>query len=97
MEKQLDKVIKAYKASWTCRGTFGKTWGPKPQVIHWIYTEAMRPIFTYAANVWWPRVKLKTRQEELSKLQRMACLGITGSMRTTPTAATEVLSAQLHE
>jgi hypothetical protein len=26
-KKQLDKVIdKAYKAFWTCRGTFGKTW-----------------------------------------------------------------------
>jgi hypothetical protein len=28
MEKQLDKAInKAYKALWTSRGTFGKTWG----------------------------------------------------------------------
>jgi hypothetical protein len=27
-KKQLDKAInKAYKAFWTCRGTFGKTWG----------------------------------------------------------------------
>jgi hypothetical protein len=33
-KKQLDKVInKAYKAFWTCRGTFGKTWGLKPKVI----------------------------------------------------------------
>jgi hypothetical protein len=29
--------------------------------------------------------------EELSKLQRVACLGITGAMRTAPTAAVEVL------
>jgi hypothetical protein len=29
-KKQLDKVIdKAYKAFWTCRSTFGKTWGLK--------------------------------------------------------------------
>jgi hypothetical protein len=36
---QLDKVIsKAYKAFWTCRSTFGKTWRLKPKVIYWLYT-----------------------------------------------------------
>jgi hypothetical protein len=34
-EKQLDKVINSvYKAFWTCRGKFGKTWGLKPKLIH---------------------------------------------------------------
>jgi hypothetical protein len=51
-------------------------------MIYWIYTTV-----TYAATVWWPRVKLKTRKAELSKLQRMTCLGITGAVRTAPTAA----------
>jgi hypothetical protein len=62
-KKQLDKTInKAYKAFWTCRGTFGKTWGLKPKVVFWIYTVVVRPIVTYAATirVWWPRLKLKT-------------------------------------
>jgi hypothetical protein len=36
-------------------------------------------------------VKYKTSQAELSKLQRVACLGITGVIKTTPTAAMEVL------
>jgi hypothetical protein len=50
-KKQLDKVInKAYKAFWTCRGTFGKTWGLKPKVIYWIYTAAVRPIVTSTAT-----------------------------------------------
>jgi hypothetical protein len=35
--------------------------------------------------------ELKTSQAELSELQRKACLGITGEMRTSPTAAIEVL------
>jgi hypothetical protein len=48
-------------------------------------------IITYAATVWWPRVKFKISKAELSKLQRMTCLGITGAMRTAPTAAIEVL------
>jgi len=37
--------------------------------------------------VWWHRVKNLSRIE----LQRLACLAITGVMKTTPTAATEVL------
>jgi hypothetical protein len=74
-KKQLDKFIyNEYTASWICRGTFWKIWGLKPKVI---YTAVVRPIVTYAATVWWPRVKLKTNQAELSKLQRMACFRIT--------------------
>jgi hypothetical protein len=34
---------------------------------------------------------METSQAELSKLQRMACLGITGAMRMAPTAAMEIL------
>jgi hypothetical protein len=60
-------------------------------VIYWIYTAIVRHIVTYAATIWWPRVKLRTSQAELSKLKRMACLGITGAMRTAPTAAMQVL------
>jgi hypothetical protein len=48
-----------------------------------MYTVVIRPIVTYAATVWWPRVKFKISQAELSKLQRMAFLGITGAIRTT--------------
>jgi hypothetical protein len=60
-------------------------------VIYCIYTAVVRPIVTYAATVWWPRVKLKTSQAELSKLQRVACLGITEAIKIAPTAAMEVL------
>jgi hypothetical protein len=88
METAVDGVInKAYRAFWTCRGTFGGTW----ELKHWIYTMVLRPIFTYTATVWWPRVKYRTSRAELCKLQRMACLGITGAMRTAPTAGIEVL------
>jgi hypothetical protein len=62
-KKQLDKAIsKAYKAFWVCRGTFGKVWGLKPKVVYWIYTAVVRPIVTYAATIWWPRIKLNTSQ-----------------------------------
>jgi hypothetical protein len=64
-------------------------------VIYWIYTIVVRPIVTYATTVWWPRLKLKTSKAELSKLQRMTCLSITGAMKTAPTAATEVVTGLL--
>jgi hypothetical protein len=41
--------------------------------------------------MWWSRVKLKTSQAQLSKLQRMASVGITGAITTAPTTAMEVL------
>ena len=74
---QLDKAIN--KAFWRCRGTLWKTWGLTPKVVrvYWIYTVVVRPIITYAATIWWPRVKLKRSQAELSKLQRTAYLEIT--------------------
>jgi hypothetical protein len=60
-KKQLNKVIdKAYKTFWTCRGTFGKTWGLKPKVVYWIYTAVVIPIVTCAATIWWPTVKLNS-------------------------------------
>jgi hypothetical protein len=60
-------------------------------MIYWIYTVVVTFIVTYAATIRWPRVKLKTSQAEIIKLQRMACLGIIEAMRTAPRAATEVL------
>jgi hypothetical protein len=55
-----------------------------------VYTVVVRPIITYAAMIWWPSLKFKISQAKLSKLQRLACLGVTGAMRTAPTAAIEV-------
>jgi hypothetical protein len=65
-------------------------------VVYWIYTAVVRTIITYAATIWWPRVKLKKSQGEVGKLQMMVCLGITGAMRTAPTAAMEVLLGLPH-
>jgi hypothetical protein len=45
----------------------------------------------YAVIEWWPRVGLLKVRAECGRLQRMACLSITGSVKTTPTAALKVL------
>jgi hypothetical protein len=59
--------------------------------IYGMYTAVVRLMVTYAATIWWPRVRLETSEAELSKLQKMVCLGITGAIWTAPTAAMEVL------
>ena len=89
---QLETVTqKATKALWACRNAIGKTWGLKPKVVLWIYTAIVRPIITYASTTWWMALNVINSRNKLSKVQRLACLSVTGAMRTTPTAAMEVL------
>jgi len=57
----------AYKAFWTSKGTFGKTWSLKPRVVHWIYTMVIRPILTYGSTFWCLRVRYSVSKTELSK------------------------------
>lgn len=71
--------------------THGKIWGSRPNVIHWIYTTVVRPMITYASMVWWTKMQQRNAITELSKVQRLACLGITGAIKTTSTAAMETL------
>jgi hypothetical protein len=85
----LENVIN--KAHRTCKGTSGKTWALKPRVLHWIYTMVIRLILTYGSMVWWPTVRFNVNRMELNKLQRLACLAITGATRMIPTAAVVVL------
>jgi hypothetical protein len=87
----MDRVTnRAYRAFWTCRGSFRKTWGLKTKALYWLYTMAIRPIITYTTTAWQQRVQHNTSRVKLNKLQRLACLGITGNIRTAPTAAIEV-------
>jgi hypothetical protein len=51
----------------------------------------VRPIITYAATVWWPKTEVTTVRTKLNSLQRLVCLGTTGAITTTPTAAMETI------
>ncbi|XP_023310522.1 uncharacterized protein LOC111691633 [Anoplophora glabripennis] len=85
------RLKKAYISYVQCRGTVGKTWGMKPNVVMRIYTAIVRPMLAYGAVVWWPKSQQTTAKQKLSQVQRVACLSITGAMRTTPTIAMEVM------
>jgi len=85
------KVRKAPNLSWDCRRAYGATWSLGPRVVHWLYVSIIRPSVTFASLVWWPGCQTASAKKKLSRIQRLACLGITGAMRTTPTNAVEAL------
>jgi len=60
-------------------------WDPR------LYVAIVRPTASFASLLWWPSCQTATAKKELSKVQRLACLGITGAISVTPTGATEAL------
>jgi ribonuclease HI len=85
------KVKKAQNLLWACRRACGGVWGLEPRVVRWLYVSVIRPTVTFASLVWWPGCQSARVKKKLSSIQRLACLGITGAMRTTPTGAMEAL------
>jgi len=85
------KVKKSQNFMWACRRACGARWGLGPRAVHWLYVIIVRPSVTYASLVWWPGCQTAIAKKKLSRIQRLACLGITGAMDTTPTNAVEAL------
>jgi hypothetical protein len=90
--QRLQKIInKAQTTFAVVRHKFGKKWGLRPNMVHWLYTRVIRPSILRGTLVWWSEVMQKTTKMQLGKIQRIACLAITGAMKLTPTAAMEIL------
>lgn len=87
------RVQKATVAYYTCRKMIGSRWGLRPKMVLWMYTSVIRPILSYGAMVWWPVAEKTSTMKLLYRVQRSACIGITGAMRTCPA---EALNAMLH-
>jgi hypothetical protein len=85
------KVRKDCNMMWACRRACGRRWGLRPRLVHWLFTSVVRPSITYASLVRWPGCETARAKQLLSKIQRLAYLGITGSVHTTPTNAIEAL------
>jgi hypothetical protein len=83
------KVRKARNLLRACKRACGVRWGLRPRVVHWLYVSIVRLSITFASLVWWPGYETARAKQQLSKVQRLACLGIMGAMRTTPTNAVE--------
>jgi len=84
-------VRKAQNLLWACRRACGMGWGLRPKVAQWLYVTIVWPTISFAFLVWWPGCQTASTKSKLSKVQRLACLGITGAFQTTPTSAMEVL------
>ena len=82
---------KASKVFWQCRKAFGKNWGLRPSVLHWMYKAIVRPILCYGCMVWSHKTEQVNVSDDLTHVQRLACLAITGAMSSTPTAALEIM------
>jgi hypothetical protein len=85
------KVRKAHNSLWACRRACGMGWGLGPKVVHWLYVTIVHPTISFASLVWWPGCQTASTKNKLSKVQRLACLRITGAFCTTPTGAMEAL------
>jgi hypothetical protein len=85
------KVKKAQNSMWACRRGCGMMWGLKPRVVHWLYVTIIRPAITFASLVRWPGCQTTSAKRKPGRVQRLACLGITGAVRTTPINAVEAL------
>ncbi|XP_020298149.1 uncharacterized protein LOC109862489 [Pseudomyrmex gracilis] len=67
-----------------------KFWGIKLNTALRIYKAVLVPSLTYAAVVWWPRVKKMESKNLLKSLQSNYLRAATGTMKTTPTEALEI-------
>ncbi|KAF5381379.1 hypothetical protein D9615_008294 [Tricholomella constricta] len=74
--------------------------GIKPEFMEQLFTAVAVPKFTYAADVWYTPIRRKPQNKrdsgsvgpakQLAKIQRLALVAITGSMRSAPTDALEL-------
>ena len=79
-----NQTRKAQIALSTSRKMIGTKWGLKPKQTEWIYKGIVRPILTYGSIVWVNSLEKKYVRKALEKIQRTACLMMTGAMRSTP-------------
>jgi len=90
--QHLQKIIRKAQTTFVVvRSICGKKWGLRPNMVHWLYTRVIIPSIFHDALVWWYKVMQKTTKIQLDRIQRMAYLAITGAIKSTPTAAMEVL------
>jgi len=85
------KVRKVHNLLWACRRACGMGSGLGPKVVHWLYVTIVLSTISFASLVWWSGCQSASTKNKLSKVQRLACLGITGALRTTSTGAIEAL------
>jgi ribonuclease HI len=87
-----EKFTKAKRLLFTTKSAMGKFWGPKPYMTRWIYTNIVRPMFTYGCIAWAKVTRTKLFINQAKRLQRLALADI-GPIRThSPTSGLEIFT-----
>ena len=86
-----NQTKRAQMALNTGRRMIGNKWGLKPKQMTWLYESIVRPILTYGSIVWASSLDRSYIIKLLEKVQRTACMMITGAMKSTPTAGLECI------
>ena len=73
-------------------GLCGLKWGLRSETSHFIYQRVILPTILYGASVWGSAVLTKSLLALLRRIQRLAALRITGTLRTSATDAIMVLA-----
>ena len=85
------KIKKAKTILWQCRRVVTAKWGLEPKQMLWIYTAIVRPLMTYACTVWHSYINNSSNVQILNRMNRSVCLLVTGSIKSTPGVALEIL------
>lgn len=72
-----------------------QTWGLDREALNIIYTYVFLPTILYSAEIWFKEAKLKCNQKLLRESERMICLRILKTYRTTPRIAALILTGKI--
>ena len=72
-----NQITKFKRYLFTIKKFVSKAWAPKPTYIRWIYTAVVRARLCYGAIAWGHSTRLKTRKDQLDKLNRLVATMIT--------------------
>jgi ribonuclease HI len=87
-----EKFAKAKRLLFATKSIMGKFWGPNPTMTKWIYTNIVRPTFTYGCIAWGKTTRSKDFLSKAKRLQRLALCDI-GPIRThSPTSGLEIFT-----
>jgi hypothetical protein len=74
------------------RRAYGVTWGLRPKVVYWLCVCIFQPSVSFASLVWWPGCQMPSAKTRLSRIQKLACLVIKGTMLITAAGAMDAFA-----
>jgi len=83
-----ERIRKCLKLWNSAKQAIGREWGLNAEKLIWLHNAIVKPKLAYGALVWAASIN-KTTAKKLERIQRLALLAVTKTLRTKPTAAME--------